>query len=86
MDTTTSSIARALVEIGAVDRVDRVGPATRLIDEIGLDSMSVIELLAALERHVKGFSIDVNDLAADHFASIGALAQYVDGKVASTNE
>jgi acyl carrier protein len=49
---------------------------TRLFEELGLDSTSVIELLMHLEDTV-GLQVDPDDLEPEVFQTIGTLADYV---------
>ncbi|MDT8912952.1 phosphopantetheine-binding protein [Amycolatopsis sp. PS_44_ISF1] len=55
---------------------------TRLFDELHLDSTSVLELLMALEDAV-GMTVNPEDLRAEDFTTIGALADFV---LANTDE
>lgn len=45
-----------------------------------LDSMAVASLILALEQ-AYGFEISDDEISARHFASVGALAAFVDSKV-----
>ncbi|WP_131743278.1 phosphopantetheine-binding protein [Actinomadura roseirufa] len=49
---------------------------TRLVEDIGLDSTSILELLMELEESV-GFEVDVDELEPAAFQTLGSLAQYV---------
>ncbi|MBW6436418.1 acyl carrier protein [Actinoplanes hulinensis] len=49
---------------------------TRLIDELGLDSTNVLELLMHLEDRLDAM-IDSDTLEQDHFETVGTLADYV---------
>jgi acyl carrier protein len=46
-----------------------------------LDSMAVVHVLAALEEHF-GLVVSDDDVSADTFASLGALADFVEAKLA----
>jgi acyl carrier protein len=48
----------------------------RLVEDLSLDSTSVIDLLMALED-VVGRELDVDDLEPDVFRSVGSLADYL---------
>ena len=45
-----------------------------------LDSMGVVELIAALETHF-GLTVHDDEVGADTFATLGTLARYVESKL-----
>jgi acyl carrier protein len=56
-------------------------PETGLLDEIPeFDSMAVVNVVAGLEEQ---FDIEIDDeeLTAEHFATLGSLTEFVDGKL-----
>lgn len=64
------------------DRAATLEPSTPLLGALPeFDSMAVASVLAALEEQ---FDIEVEDdeLGAETFETVGALAQYVDAKIA----
>lgn len=46
-----------------------------------LDSMAVLNLIVALEERF-GFIVEDDEISAAHFATVGALASFVQGKLA----
>lgn len=74
-DDTDTNLYAALA--GLVHR-DAAGltPDTLLIEELGLDSMSVLELLMGLEERL-GIEIDSDRLEPEHLATIGGLARFL---------
>lgn len=56
--------------------VTTVTVESRLSDDLHLDSLSMIELMATLEDRFK-FSVDPETLSLDNFATVGSLAAYV---------
>lgn len=50
--------------------------ATTLMDEMGLNSIKGLELMLLLEESLD-VPISVEDLQADHFTTVGTLADYV---------
>ncbi|MFI2714429.1 acyl carrier protein [Micromonospora sp. NPDC018662] len=54
----------------------QVTEQTRLMDELGLDSTNVLELLMHLEDRLN-VVIDSDTLEQQHFESVGTLADYV---------
>jgi acyl carrier protein len=53
-----------------------VTPHTRLLEDLGLDSTGLLELLMDLEEAV-GFQVDVDELEPEAFQTVGSLAGYV---------
>ncbi|MCR5866037.1 MAG: acyl carrier protein [Aquincola tertiaricarbonis] len=47
-----------------------------------LDSMAVVSLIAGLETHF-GITVDDDDIDGSTFSTVGALVQFVDGKLAA---
>ena len=54
----------------------QVTEQTRLMDELGLDSTNVLELLMHLEDQLDT-TIDSDTLEQHHFETVGTLADYV---------
>ncbi len=50
---------------------------TRLFEDLGLDSTSIIELLMSLEDNISSLEIDPEELKADHFKNVETLSNYV---------
>lgn len=55
---------------------------TRLVEDLQMDSTSVLELLMALEDNL-GFEVDPESLKMDDFKTIATLADYVGAAVES---
>ncbi|MFV2102043.1 acyl carrier protein [Micromonospora sp. LOL_024] len=53
-----------------------ITPDTRLFDDLGLDSTSVLELLLELENEI-GAEFDPDDLEQRHFETVTTLSEYV---------
>jgi acyl carrier protein len=71
-----------------IDIFDRMGLDVPSVDTdvfaCGLlDSMSFVELLAALEQHF-GFVFRLDDLEMDNFRSVRAIAAFLGGEDAAT--
>ncbi|HEY0636890.1 MAG TPA: phosphopantetheine-binding protein [Pseudonocardiaceae bacterium] len=56
--------------------VPALGPDTRLLNDLGLDSVGILETLIALEDQV-GFEVDIDNLDPGVFDTAGSLADYV---------
>ena len=67
--------------LGIEDRADTLHAGTPLLGSVPeLDSMAVVELVAALEERF-GITIDDEDVTGDVFETLGSLAAFVDGKL-----
>ncbi|MEK3758313.1 phosphopantetheine-binding protein [Paenibacillus sp. FSL P4-0338] len=53
-----------------------------LVDDLGIDSIQILELLSALEDTF-GFELDVDDIRPESFRSVQAVLHFVERKVAS---
>lgn len=82
METTAPAVDQVKSLIGEIlgiaDRVDSMDASTRLTGSLPeLDSMAVVELLAAIEERF-GFKVESPDIATGTFETIGTLAAYVE--------
>lgn len=73
--TTVDSIAAALARVLKRD-AEGIGESTRLFEDLGLDSTSVLELLLEVEDDL-GVEFDADTLEQHHFETVGTLAAYV---------
>jgi acyl carrier protein len=80
--TTLQDVKAVLVDVlGIGDRAESLGASTPLLGSLPeLDSMAVMELVAALEQRF-GVTIDDDDVTAEVFETLGTLAALVDGKL-----
>jgi acyl carrier protein len=74
-DNTDANLYAALAALMQRDAVE-LSPDTLLVEELGLDSMSVLELLMDLEERL-GIEIDSDRLEPEHLATIGGLACFL---------
>jgi acyl carrier protein len=79
--TTTDDVKAVLVSVlGIEDRAATIDTGTPLLGSLPeLDSMAVLELVAALEERF-GVTIDDDDVTAEVFETLGSLAALVDDK------
>ena len=69
-----------VLQLGA--RADGFDESTVLLGSLPeLDSMAVVTLIAAMEDNY-GFVVEDDEISADTFATLGALAQFVEEKSA----
>ncbi|MDR1192047.1 MAG: acyl carrier protein [Verrucomicrobiales bacterium] len=56
---------------------EQVTPEAKFIEDLGADSLDVVELVMAFEEH---FSIEVPDEDAEKLASVGDVLKYIEEK------
>ena len=80
-DTTTEGVKAVLVSVlGIEDRAATINAGTPLLGSLPeLDSMAVLELVAALEQEF-GVAIDDDDVTAEAFDTLGDLVALVESK------
>ena len=80
--TTLQDVRAVLVEILSIeDRAETVDASTPLLGSLPeLDSMAVLELVAALEQRF-GVTIDDDDVTDEVFETLGTLSAFIDGKL-----
>jgi acyl carrier protein len=67
--------------LGVEDRAGALDESTALLGSLPeLDSMAVVELVAALEQRFE-VSIDDDEITGDVFETLGSLAAFIDTKV-----
>jgi len=77
LDSKTSERLRAVVaEQLGLDRTEIV-PEARILDDLGADSLDIVELVMALEET---FDIEVPDADVEMLQTIGDVAAYVEKK------
>ena len=86
MDLTNTTIVDdvrdvVVTTLGVEDRADSIGASTPLLGSLPeLDSMAVLELVAALESRF-GIVVDDDDVRAEAFETLGTLAALVQSKL-----
>lgn len=67
--------------LGVEDRAESLVPSTLLLDSLPeLDSLAVVELIAALQERF-GIEFDDEDVTAEAFATLGSLAALVENRL-----
>ena len=56
---------------------EQVTPEAKFIEDLGADSLDVVELVMAFEEH---FSIEVPDEDAEKLSSVGDVLKYIEEK------
>ena len=67
--------------LGVEDRAATIDASTPLLGSLPeLDSMAVLELVAALEQRF-GITVDDDDVTAEVFETLGSLTEFVQAKL-----
>lgn len=77
-----SAIELALSSTLSLSDDTQVHENTKLKDDLGLDSMSTLSFLMALEENVNGFVVDPDTLDADHLDTVGSVMNYISNELA----
>lgn len=86
MDTTSTATFEdvksvVVATLGVEDRADTLDASTALLNSLPeLDSMAVVELVAAIEQRFD-IQIDDDEVTAELFDTLGSLAEFVDAKL-----
>ncbi len=78
-EVTIERIRNLICEQLGVDRAE-VQPGANILDDLGADSLDVVELVMAIEE---AFDIEVSDDEAEGLVTIGDVERYVSEKVAA---
>ena len=54
---------------------DKITPESSIIDDLGADSLDVVELVMALEEN---FGVDIPDEEAEKISTIGDIVTYIE--------
>jgi len=79
VDAVVDRIRNLLSEQLGVDRSE-MKPSAKILDDLGADSLDVVELVMALEE---AFDIEIPDEEAERMNTIGDVEAYVTGQVTS---
>ena len=61
---------------------DRIKPEASFIDDLGADSLDIVELVMAMEEE---FDLEIPDEDAEKIKSVGDVIKYVQAKSKATN-
>lgn len=76
MTTVQSKVKEVIVEQLGVDP-ERVKPEASFIDDLGADSLDIVELVMAMEEE---FGIEIPDEDAEKLKTVGDVASYLQAK------
>jgi acyl carrier protein len=83
-DRISDTVRRILADITLDDAVLDMSLDTRLREDLGIDSMTSLTFLMALEDEIPGFMVDATTLTAEHFQTIGGICAYVVAQLAAS--
>ncbi len=78
MQQLTEKVNSIIVEKLGVDDSSSLVPEANLLDDLGADSLDVVELVMALEEE---FNIEVPDEDVESIRTIGDIVQYVGARI-----
>jgi len=71
-----AKVKNIIVEQLGVD-ADRVKPEASFIDDLGADSLDIVELVMAMEEE---FDLEIPDEAAEKLRTVGDVTKYLQSK------
>ncbi len=74
MSDTADRVKKIVVEHLGVEE-DKVAPDASFIDDLGADSLDIVELVMAFEEE---FGVEIPDDAAEKINSVGDAIKYID--------
>ena len=77
MSSVQEKVKHIIVEQLGVDE-DEVKPEATFVDDLGADSLDVVELVMALEEE---FGLEISDEDAEKITSVQQAVSYIDGHV-----
>ena len=77
MSTTFDRVKKVVVEQLEVSE-EEVTPTASFVDDLGADSLDVVELVMGLEEE---FDIEIPDDAAEHIQTVGDAVKFIDERL-----
>lgn len=59
-----------------------IDPNAHLKNDLGIDSITSMDLLMYLEDHIDGFTVQADTLEARHFNTATSMTEYITGELA----
>lgn len=75
-----AKVKKIVVEQLSIDEPDKIKPDSNFANDLGADSLDVVELVMALEEE---FDIEIPDEAAEGIATVQAAVDYIKEQVAA---
>jgi acyl carrier protein len=74
MSDVLSRVKKIVVEHLDVDDADKISESASFIDDLGADSLDIVELVMAFEEE---FDIEIPDDAAEHIQKVGDAVKFI---------
>ena len=74
MDTVLEKVKEVISEQLDVEDLDSITTETTFIDDLGADSLDIVELIMALEEE---FDIEIPDADAEKVVTVGDVVDYI---------
>ena len=75
MDTVLEKVKEVISEQLDVEYVDSITTETTFIDDLGADSLDIVELIMALEEE---FDMEIPEEEAEKITSVGDVVNYIE--------
>ena len=75
MDTVLEKVKEVISEQLDVEDVDSITTETTFIDDLGADSLDIVELIMALEEE---FDMEIPEEEAEKITSVGDVVNYIE--------
>lgn len=82
MNAIESKVIETISETLQIDK-SKITPQSRLVDDLGVDSLDQVEVMMAIEA---AFGIDIPDEEASKITTVAEVMQYVNHKVNADNK
>lgn len=74
MDTVLEKVKEVISEQLGIDDTDTITTETTFIDDLGADSLDIVELIMALEEE---FDMEIPDADAEKVVTVGDVVEYI---------
>ena len=75
MDTVLEKVKEVISEQLGIDDTDSITTETSFIDDLGADSLDIVELIMALEEE---FDMEIPEEEAEKITSVGDVVEYIE--------
>ena len=75
MDTVLEKVKEVISEQLGIEDTDSITTETTFIDDLGADSLDIVELIMALEEE---FDMEISEEEAEKITSVGDVVSYIE--------
>lgn len=75
MEATLERVKEVIGEQLGIEDLDTIAMETTFIDELGADSLDIVELIMALEEE---FDMEIPEAEAEKITSVGDVVEYIE--------